>query len=396
LILLFATLCRSGKALVESLCLLSYGSKDKINKGEMTICLIATICKEGGALSIYNQMMGHLLCERKSGNEYIAFIDPAMPTPIIEGVRYIKYSTAGARRLLFDYFDFKRICKERKIAPDVIFSLNNTGERCGRVRQIVYYHQSLPLYKYTFSVFNSNDRGIVAFKLYFPFFVKQSLKWTDTLVVQTDIIKELFSVRFNYPLLRIKTAFPDIENVDTVSVCPYVFEEDYYNFLYPAIVVGYKEHTTIALALDSIKNFSILNKLKIHLTIKEGEHLKLQKIIKSAGLEKNFVFHGPIPHEQLLSMYKAADGLLFPSTIETIGLPLLEAAAFGLPVLANDLDYVKDVLKGYNGLTTVPLRDYKAWGEEIVRFCIDKTRYNSYQRAGGSDWPKIFKLIHGE
>ena len=42
-------------------------------------------------------------------------------------------------------------------------------------------------------------------------------------------------------------------------------------------------------------------------------------------------------------MYKAADGLLFPSTIETIGLPLLEAATFGLPVLANELEYVNYV-----------------------------------------------------
>lgn len=341
-------------------------------------------------------MMSHLFHEKKNGNEYIVFLDPTMPMPVIEGVRYIGYSTVGARRIKFDYFDFKKICNEQGIKPDVIFSLNNTGERYDDVRQIVYYHQPLPLYKYHFSLFDANERSVVLFKLYFPIFIKQSLKWTDTLVVQTSIIRKLFSQHFKFPIEKIELAFPDVEDIDTNSISDYKFDAGYFHFVYPATKVGYKEHTTLASALLALKGNEKADKIRIHLTIKEGEHTKLKRAIESFGLDNNFIFHGPIPHEQLLSMYKAADGLLFPSTIETIGLPLLEAAAFGLPVLANDLDYVKDVLKGYKGLTTVPLRDYKAWGEEIVKFCKKKTRYNSYQRAGGSDWPKIFKLIHGE
>lgn len=103
-----------------------------------------------------------------------------------------------------------------------------------------------------------------------------------------------------------------------------------------------------------------------------------------------------MPNGKLLSMYKAADGLLFPSTIEIIGLPLLEAAAFGLPVLANDLDYVKDVLKNYEGLKLVPQRDYYSWAEAILKLCNAKTRHNKYQRTGGSDWPKVLQLILGD
>ena len=362
----------------------------------MTVCLIATICRESGALSIYNQMMSHLLHEKKNGNEYIVFIDPSMPMPDIEGVRYIGYSTLGARRIKFDYLDFKKICYEQGIKPDVIFSLNNTGERYGDVRQIVYYHQPLPLYDYHFSPFDANERSVAAFKLYFPFFVKQSLKWTDTLVVQTNIIRRLFSQRFKFPEEKIELAFPDVEDIDKNSIPDYLFDANYCHFVYPATLVGYKEHITLALALSTLKEKEYLDKIRIHLSLKKGEHPKLQCVIDSFGLGNNFIFHGPMPHEQLLSMYKAADGLLFPSVIETIGLPLLEAAAFGLPVLANDLDYVKDVLKGYDGLITVPLRDYKAWGERIANLCNDKPRYNIYHREGGSDWPKIFRMIHGE
>ena len=362
----------------------------------MHICIVATICKESGALSIYNQMIEHLKNERRVACFYTIFVDPNMPTPDIENVCYILYSTSGSRRIKFDYYDFKRICAENHIAPDVIFSLNNTGVRYAHVRQVIYYHQSLPLYKYHFSLFDKKERAIFLFKIYFPFFVKQSLKWTTTLIVQTNIIRNLFSKRFHFPLDRIEIAFPDMERLNPDSVPAYPFEKEFYHFIYPATVVGYKEHTTIARTLMVLNNKTYLDKIKIHLTLKEGEHEKLQSLICLAGLENNFVFHGPMPHEELLSMYKSADALLFPSVIETIGLPLLEAAGFGLPVLANDLEFVKDVLTGYDGLMTVPLRDYCAWGKAIEKICIERPHYKSYHRPGGSDWPNVFKLIHGE
>lgn len=341
-------------------------------------------------------MMAHLEQEKKNGNDYVVIIDPCMPKPKIDGVRYILYSTIGVKRIKFDFWDFKRICEENGVMPDVIFSLNNTGEQYDGARQIVYYHQPLPLYKYHFSLLNENERSVALFKMYFPWFVKQSLKHTDTLVVQTDIIRQLFARRFNFPVKKIELAFPDVERVDISRTSMYEFENGYYHFVYPATFVGYKEHITIARALNTLKGNDLLYKIKIHLTIKEGDIAKLEDEINTSGLRHNFVFHGPMSHEQLLSMYKAANGLLFPSVIETIGLPLLEAAAFGLPVLANDLEYVKEVLKGYEGLVTVPLRDYKAWGEEIAKLCNDKLLYNSYHREGGSDWPKIFRMIHGE
>lgn len=340
--------------------------------------------------------MAHLEQEKKNGNDYVVIIDPCMPKPKIDGVKYVLYSTIGAKRIKFDFWDFKRVCEDNGLKPDVIFSLNNTGEQYDGARQIVYYHQPLPLYKYHFSLFNENERSVALFKLYFPWFVKQSLKHTDTLIVQTDIIRQLFAQRFNFPVSKIELAFPDVEKVDISRTAIYKFENGYYHFVYPATFVGYKEHITIARALKTLIGNGVLNQIKIHLTIKGGEIPKLEDEINTFGLRQNFVFHGPMPHDQLLSMYKAADGLLFPSVIETIGLPLLEGAAFGLPVLANDLEYVKDVLTGYDGLVTVPLRDYKTWGEKIATFCKYKPRYNSYQRAGGSDWPKIFRLIHGE
>jgi len=53
---------------------------------------------------------------------------------------------------------------------------------------------------------------------------------------------------------------------------------------------------------------------------------------------------GFIPHDQVRKLYTQAGALIYPSTFESFGLPLIEARQAGLPVLASELDYVRDVL----------------------------------------------------
>lgn len=49
---------------------------------------------------------------------------------------------------------------------------------------------------------------------------------------------------------------------------------------------------------------------------------------------------GRLPREQVLDLYKRSRALIFPSTSESFGLPLLEADGCGLPIVASELDYV--------------------------------------------------------
>lgn len=51
-----------------------------------------------------------------------------------------------------------------------------------------------------------------------------------------------------------------------------------------------------------------------------------------------------LTHEQVLALYQRSRALIFPSTGESFGLPLLEAAARGLPIVAAERDYVRDVV----------------------------------------------------
>ena len=56
---------------------------------------------------------------------------------------------------------------------------------------------------------------------------------------------------------------------------------------------------------------------------------------------KNF---GTQPHEQIMLLYTQVQALIYPSTFESFGLPLIEARQAGLAVIASELDFVRDVL----------------------------------------------------
>lgn len=53
---------------------------------------------------------------------------------------------------------------------------------------------------------------------------------------------------------------------------------------------------------------------------------------------------GALPQSRVADLYKCSSALIYPSTLESFGLPLIEAKNAGLAVLAGELDYVRDIL----------------------------------------------------
>lgn len=59
----------------------------------------------------------------------------------------------------------------------------------------------------------------------------------------------------------------------------------------------------------------------------------------------NIKYLGNVPRDRLCGYYRAAELLVYPSLVETFGLPLLEAQWHGLPVIAPDLPYARETVR---------------------------------------------------
>lgn len=360
----------------------------------MIICTIATASALRGALTIYKQFISHL--EKNAGDdEWHIFVDVNMPMPTIPNVEYHVCHTKEVGRILFDIKGFKSFCRENKIVPDVIFSLQNTNVKMDSSRNIIYYHQPLPLFKYRLSLSDHNVIGNWVYTYFYPLYVKMFLDSRTFVAVQTETIKDMFCKRYKFPLEKVGVYFPNVENVNAASISPFLFEDNTYNFVYPAMVSSYKEHITLAYAMRYVRDKApdLANKIRIHLTLKEHDQKKLWDFINKNELVANFVFHGNVPHEQIMSMLKSCNGLLFPSVVETLGLPLLEAASLGTPVIANDMGYVHDVLGGYEGLKCVKVHAYDEWADCIIESCHSQMKFMPFSRLENDSWDRLFVLI---
>jgi glycosyltransferase involved in cell wall biosynthesis len=68
--------------------------------------------------------------------------------------------------------------------------------------------------------------------------------------------------------------------------------------------------------------------------------------VKEVGMEKRVVFTGFIPDEELDSLLRRADFLIYPSLYEGFGIPILEAMQVGIPVITSDLAAMPEVAGG--------------------------------------------------
>lgn len=79
---------------------------------------------------------------------------------------------------------------------------------------------------------------------------------------------------------------------------------------------------------------------------------------------------GQMPHTDLLQTYHQAGALLFPSLAESFGIPLIEAAAAGLPILAPELDYVRDVC---DPVETFDPHSERSMARAVLRFLREQS-----------------------
>jgi glycosyltransferase involved in cell wall biosynthesis len=107
---------------------------------------------------------------------------------------------------------------------------------------------------------------------------------------------------------------------------------------------------------------------------------RLTAYARQAQLPEAVLCLGPVTDAQLLTLYRAAAALVYPSRYEGFGLPVLEAMASGTPVIASRAASIPEVL-GDAGILLDP-DDEAAWAEAIARVVGDQWERGRMRAAG--------------
>lgn len=119
-------------------------------------------------------------------------------------------------------------------------------------------------------------------------------------------------------------------------------ESAQWDFLYVADGEAHKNHRCLVEAWVLLAQQG--NKPSLALTLTKRDESLFAWIDKQIATHELKISNlGQMPHDKLLSLYGQSKALIFPSLSESFGLPLIEARQAGLPILASELDFVRDV-----------------------------------------------------
>ncbi|PRC92707.1 glycosyltransferase [Solimicrobium silvestre] len=139
------------------------------------------------------------------------------------------------------------------------------------------------------------------------------------------------------PIVRV-IPFMDILVVESVSCA----DARKYDFIYVADGEAHKNHRNLLAAWILLAKEGIFPSLALTLG---DSYNSLRREIDNANSTHNLNITnlGLLPHKKVLDLYHSGKALIFPSTAESFGLPLLEASHTGMPIVASELDFVRDV-----------------------------------------------------
>lgn len=125
-------------------------------------------------------------------------------------------------------------------------------------------------------------------------------------------------------------------------VCKPISSNSTFDFLYIADGEAHKNHKNLIEAWKYLADKNIRPSLCLTLSARDQE---LKEWIKNqcSLFDLNISDIGQKPHSEILELYSCSKALIFPSKNESFGLPLIEASKCGLPIVAGELDFIRDV-----------------------------------------------------
>jgi len=116
-----------------------------------------------------------------------------------------------------------------------------------------------------------------------------------------------------------------------------------WDFLYVSDGVPHKNHRNLIAAWEILAQENCFPSIAI--TLRSDRDAELINILenKKENLGIKIYNIGQLPHHQIIECYHQSKALLFASFAETFGIPLMEAKSLNLPIIAAEMDFVRDV-----------------------------------------------------
>ena len=296
---------------------------------------------EMGPLTVFKEAIASLAADYADQYEIIALVHRRSLFDI-PGVTYMEYpaiKSSWLKRLRFEYYDCRSISKDLK--PYLWLAMHDMTPNVEAKIRAVYCHNPSPFYSFKIKE-AVQDWRFGCFTLLYRFLYAINIKSNDFVVVQQEWIRDKF-MSF-YGVSRVVVAHPSVEHWSIVGTSR---EADAaFRFFYPAYPRTFKNMEQLLKAVLRLEHAGYDN-FELWLTADGTETPYAAKLARDYASLRTVRWLGLLPREEVMRLYSEADCLVFPSKLETWGIPITEFKMTGKPILAADLPYAHETVGTY-------------------------------------------------
>jgi glycosyltransferase involved in cell wall biosynthesis len=318
-------------------------SEKRFNKN---IVVSAVNLTEGGPLTILQECLGYLSANLSDTYEIIALVNRKKLYPFgnIKYLEFPKSKKLWVNRLYYEYYFFAKLAK--RLNPFLWLSLHDITPNVKADRLAVYCHNPSPFYKLSLRE-AILDPKFALFNTFYRYLYSVNIHKCDFVIVQQNYLRKEFIKA--YKLKEVIVAHPNVydnrSHIDKVSTS--VSRKGNFIFFYPALPRLFKNFEVIARSSEILLKQGI-NNFQVLLTISGDENRYSRYVYNTFKHLVNLKFIGIQSRDNTFELYNNADCIIFPSKLETWGMPITEAKLFRKPLLLADLEYVHETLGTYD------------------------------------------------
>ncbi len=369
---------------------------------DKTIVISAINLRSGGTLTILQECLEYVSENLAKDYKVIALVHEKRLFSHLKNIDYIEFPQSIKSyflRIYYEYFYFKNLSK--KLDPYLWLSLHDMTPNIISKIKAVYCHNSSPFHK--INIKDLMDPKFILFRLFYKYIYRLNIRSNQYVIVQQEWLRDKFQKMFNLPKEKIIVAYPNINTFKVKSDIKYKESknnEKIIRFIYPSFPRVFKNFEVIC---DAVK---ILNEKKhnfeVIFTIDGSENRYSNWIYNKYKYLENIKFIGLQSREKIFDLYKISDCLIFPSKLETWGLPLSEFKIFNKPILAVNLPYAKETIGNYDKVSFFNPNDHLTLSKLMNNIIENTIKFDGNvskipEEPFAKNWEELFNyLLYGK
>jgi hypothetical protein len=304
-------------------------------KRDRKVIIYAPNIHIGGGFILLKSMLMHW----PSKNNLIVFLDErASKEEIFKDLPLIYWVKPSLRDRLKNEFLLSKLGKR----GDVVLCFHGLPPLFNNLGKIIVYQQNALLITFNL-LFGYKTKTVL--RVYCERFISYIFRFrVHEYIVQTKIMSINLKNWYGNQILNRSISLK-------ISIFPFIDFDNYkienfekrWDFIYVADGLAHKNHQRLLEAWGLLLCEGI--KPSLALTI-PADSIGLIKKIYALNANGACIFNlGLQKHDELQELYCQSRALIYPSLVESFGLPLIEASKLKLDIIASELDYVYEVCR---------------------------------------------------